>query len=298
MPYFNQAMKSHLKNYLSLTKKEWNGMVILLILILAVLAAPYIYQRYHQDKVIDFKNFDKAVALLRQGKGGDSEVNDNDEQLSDEKIAKPILFVFNPNNLPAEQWKQLGLSDRQIAIIKHFETKGGHFNRKEDVEKIYGITADDYKRIAPYVNIPDADHTADKLVAGEVVELNTADSAKLTRIHGIGPAFAARIIEYRKRLGGFLNEDQLKEVYGIDTIKYAEIKNQVSIDAARITKIKINEVDFEGLRKFPYLSNKQTNAVIQYRQQHGNYRTVADMKNIAILDENILRKIEPYLSFK
>jgi competence protein ComEA len=299
MPYLNQAMKSRVKNYLSITKKEWNGMVILLLIIVIVFAAPYVYQQFHTDKIVDFKDFDKDMALLNQAKGGNaSGYSDNGAPLSDEKIAKPILFVFNPNNLPAEQWKQLGLSERQISIIKHYEAKGGHFNKKEDVEKIYGITADDYKRIAPYINIPAEGYTANKLAAGEVVELNTADSAKLTRIHGIGPAFAARIVEYRKRLGGFLNKEQLKEVYGIDTTKYAEIQNQVSINPAHITKVNINAVDFEGLRKFPYLTNKQTNAVIQYRLQHGNYQSINDMKNIAILDGIILRKIEPYISFK
>jgi competence protein ComEA len=299
MPYLNQAMKSHVKNYLSITKKEWNGMVILLLIIAIIFAAPYVYQQFHTNKVVDFKDFNKDAALLNQAKGGDvSGYNDNGAPLSDEKVAKPTLFVFNPNNLPAEQWKQLGMSERQISIIKHYEAKGGHFNKKEDVEKIYGITADDYKRIAPYINIPDEGYTANKLAVGEVVDLNTADSAKLTRIHGIGPAFAARIVEYRKRLGGFLNKEQLKEVYGIDSTKYAEIQNQVNINTIHISKININAVDFEGLRKFPYLTNKQTNAVIQYRLQHGNYQSINDMKTIAILDDIILRKIEPYLSFK
>ncbi len=274
-------------------------MVILLIIIVVVLAAPYVFQLFRKDSAINIKDFDKDVALLNSAKGnGTSGYPAADEPLSDEKAAHPVLFVFNPNNLPGEQWKQLGLSERQISIIKHYEAKGGHFNKKEDVQKIYGITADDYKRLEPYINIPGNEYAANKLAPGEVIEINSADSAKLTRVRGIGPAFAERIIAYRQRLGGFLNKEQLKEVYGIDTIKYAEIKDQLSINPAHITKIKINEVDFEGLRKFPYLTNKQTNAIIQYRKQHGDYRSVADMKNIVILDDVILRKIEPYLVFK
>lgn len=299
MADLNRLMRSRIKNYLSITKKEWNGMVVLLSIIALVFAAPYAYQYFSKDRVINFKDFDQDVALLNKAKGGETAgYNDSGESLSDDKITKPTLFVFNPNNLPAEQWKQLGLSERQISIIKHYESKGGHFNRKEDVQKIYGITADDYKRIAPYINIPDAGYTDNKLTAGQVIELNSADSAKLTRVRGIGPAFAARIIAYRQRLGGFLDKEQLKEIYGIDTAKYAEIRGQLSVNTPHITKIKINTVDFEGLRKFPYLTNKQTNAVIQYRKQHGDYQSVADMKNIAILDDGILRKIEPYISFK
>jgi competence protein ComEA len=290
------SMKSALKSYLSITKRQWNGMVILLLLLAAALAAPYIFERFHRDEIVDLKDFDKDVALLKQANGGKD--LESDEPSADTKIVSSKLFVFNPNNLPAEQWKQLGFSDKQIGIIKNYETKGGHFYRKADLKKIYGITTTDYQRIEPYINIPDEGFTSNKLTTGETIELNAADSAKLTRIHGVGPAFAQRIVEYRQRLGGFLNKEQLKEVYGIDDDKYHDMQNQITIDASHVTKIDINHVDFEGLRKFPYLSNKQTNAVIQYRTQHGNYRSINDMSNIVILDEGILRKIEPYLSFK
>jgi competence protein ComEA len=45
-------MKAQLKNYMSLTKKEWNGMLVLLVLIALVLAAPYVYQWFHKDNTI------------------------------------------------------------------------------------------------------------------------------------------------------------------------------------------------------------------------------------------------------
>jgi competence protein ComEA len=291
-------MKATIKKHLSITKKEWNGMVVLIIIIALVLVAPYIYQQFHKDNTINLTQFDKDVALLKQAKDiGPVYTNDSNE-LSESKLANPVMFKFDPNNLPAAQWKQLGLSDHQISILKHFEDKGGHFYKKEDVQKIYGITPDDYKRLEPHINITGEEYTSNKAKPGVIIEINTADSAKLTQIRGIGPAFAQRIIAYRERLGGFLNKEQLKEVYGIDTVKYAQIKNEVSVNTAHITKIKINEVDFEGLRKFPYLTNKQTNAVIQYRRQHGNYQSMADMKNIILLNEDILRKMEPYIVFK
>ena len=276
------------KNYLSLTKKEWNGMVGVIIIIALILAAPYIYKQFQTDKPTDFKDFDKAVALLNAN--GGAPVNET-------PIINPVTFGFNPNGLPPNKWRQLGLSDKQIATIKNYEAKGGHFYKPEDVKKIYAITAADYARLKPYISIPEDTYTDKKLKAGVVIEINTADSAKLTQIRGIGPAFAKRIVEYRARLGGFLNKDQLKEVYGIDAEKYDQLKDQVSINPARISKIKINEVDFEGLRRFPYLTNKQTNAIIQYRKQHGNYQSIADMQNIVILDADILRKIEPYIVF-
>ncbi len=288
-------MKAQIKKYLSITKKEWNGMVVLVILIALVLAAPYIYQLFRKDNTINTKDFDKAVAQL--SKIDSQKNNTSNKPLSDDKLEYPVMFPFNPNNLTIQQWEQLGLSERQASVIIHYEAKGGKFYSKEDVKKIFAITADDYKRLEPYIQIPEASLATKKAKPGEITELNSADSAKLTEVRGIGPSFAVRIVRYRGRLGGFYNKEQLKEIYGIDSTKYAEIKDQVSVDPGKVKRININTISFDQLRIFPYLGYKQVNAIIQYRTQHGSYTSIADMKNIAILDEGILRKIEPYLKF-
>jgi competence ComEA-like helix-hairpin-helix protein len=291
-------MKARIKNYLSITKKEWNGMVVLIILIALVLAAPYVYQLIRKDNTINFKDFDKAVAQLNKAGNKAGYVADDDKPGSDKKNAEPVMFPFNPNNLTAAQWEQLGLSTQQVDVIKHYQDKGGRFYSKEDVKKMYVISDADYKRLEPYINISKSAYTNKKVKTGEIIELNTADSARLTMLKGIGPSFAVQIIRYRGRLGGFYHKEQLTEVYGIDSLKYEEIKEQVSVNISKIKKISINTISFSQLRIFPYLSYKQANAIIEYRKQHGNYASIADLKNIVLLDEGILRKIEPYLSFK
>ena len=203
-------------------------MVVLVIVIALILAAPYVLQMFSKDTTINTKDFDKAVAMLAHT-----------------KKLQAADYPDNTNEKPAN-----------ITPV--------------------------YKKAAP----------------GVVIEINTADSAKLTELHGIGPAFAKRIIGYRSRLGGFYHKEQLKEVFGLDSEKYAGLQAQVRVDPSRIRKIKINHVDFDALKYFPYLSFKQMNAIIQFREQHGDYESIRDMKNIAILDNEILRKIEPYLVFK
>jgi DNA uptake protein ComE-like DNA-binding protein len=218
-------MKRRILNYFSITKKEWNGTVVLIIAILLVLTAPYVYQKLHKDKPINFKEFDKAVALLNAA--------------------------------------------RKTSSIHTSLGKGNN-----------------------------AAFISNKLKPGETVELNTTDSATLTHVHGIGPSFARRIIAYRKQLGGFIKKEQLKEIYGLDEEKYIEINDEIRVDAARIKRLNVNTIEFEALRHFPYLSYKQANAVIQYRVQHGNYRSLNDMRDIALLNDEILSKIAPYITFK
>jgi competence protein ComEA len=290
-------MRSRIKNYLSVTKKEWNGMVILVILIALVVAAPYVYQLFHKDTTINFKQFDTAAAQLNKAvKEGKYQPGQPDSA----RNPQPAMFAFDPNTITGAQWQQLGLSGKQAAVILHYEEKGGRFYAKEDLKKIYAITADDYKRLEPFIAIPADQQFAryKKVKPGEIVELNTADSAKLTELNGIGPSFAVRIVRYRGLLGGFIDKQQLKEVYGIDSAKYRDIENQVSVDASKVKKIGINSISFNQLRLFPYLSYKQVNAIIQYRSQHGNYSSVADLKNVAILADSTINKLKPYLNFK
>jgi competence protein ComEA len=146
-------MKTRIKKHLAITKKEWNGLVVLVVLIALVLAAPYVYQLTRKDNTINFKDFDKAVAQLNKAGDKAGYIGDNENPELDKKKSHPFMFSFNPNNLTTSQWEQLGLSAKQAVIIKHYEDKGGRFYSKEDLKKIYSITADDYKRLEPYIKI-------------------------------------------------------------------------------------------------------------------------------------------------
>jgi competence ComEA-like helix-hairpin-helix protein len=285
-------MKAHIKNYMSLTKKDWNGITVLLVLIALALAAPHAYQWFRKDSTINVNEFNAAITQLNKA----NHVNTVGNALNDAgERAGVAHFKFDPNNLSAEKWQELGLTEQQANTIKNYTAKGGKFYKPEDIRKIYGITADDYKRLLPYIDIPSS--LGYTIKVNTVVELNTADSAKLTTIQGIGPAFATRIIYYRERLGGFISKEQLKEIYGLDEIKFKEVKDHVKVNPARIRRININTITFDKLRLMPYLNYKQVNALVEYRKQHGNYNSMDDLKSIAIIDDQILRKIEPYIIF-
>ncbi|NCD70913.1 helix-hairpin-helix domain-containing protein [Mucilaginibacter agri] len=276
-------MKTSLKNYLSITKKEWNGLVILVVLIILVLLVPYAYRVLHKDKVINFNDFDAVAAQLP---AMDSASVDDVS-----KPASPVLFNFNPNHLPDDQWRKLGMNERQIAMIDNYQAKGGKFYKKADLQKMYSITADDYKRLEPYIQLP-----ADMPAA--IIDINRADSASLVTLKGIGPAYAMRIIRYRDKLGGFYKKNQLKEVFGIDEEHYLLIKDQLKLNPASIHKLNINQATFDDLRRYPYLSYKQINAIIQYRNEHGDYDNFDDLKDVAILDDVTLSKVRAYWIFR
>ena len=172
---------------------------------------------------------------------------------------------------------------------------------------MYTISPEKYEQLIPFINIENLKSNNIKPVYPEkttfakkekvMVELNSADTLLLTQISGIGPAFAKRIAKYREKLGGFFFKEQLMEVYGIDSTKYNEISDQIKINTANVKKININTAEFDEIKNHPYLKYKQINAIIQYRKQHGKYKTIEDLKKVIILTPQIIQNIAPYLSF-
>lgn len=64
---------------------------------------------------------------------------------------------------------------------------------------------------------------------GAAVDLNTATVQQLDQLPGVGPVLAQRIIDYRTRRGGFRSVDQLQEVSGIGSRRFADLKSMVRV---------------------------------------------------------------------
>lgn len=64
---------------------------------------------------------------------------------------------------------------------------------------------------------------------GEKVNINTADSAELQSIPGIGPSKADRIIEYRNTQGRFNTIDDIKNISGIGNKTFESIKKYIVV---------------------------------------------------------------------
>jgi competence protein ComEA len=65
--------------------------------------------------------------------------------------------------------------------------------------------------------------------AGGLVNLNTADSATLETLPRVGPALAARIIDWREANGGFTSVDDLRNVTGIGDKTFEGLKDLVTV---------------------------------------------------------------------
>lgn len=136
----------------------------------------------------------------------------------------------------------------------------------------------------------------EKLKQGQRIELNKADTSELKKIPGIGSIFANRIVKYRNSLGGFINIDQLKEVWGMDENRFTKISPYITIEE-NVSRIKINTATFQELNKHPYIAYQQAKVILDIRERKGKIESTNRLSMLEEFTKADVEKLTPYLDF-
>ncbi len=205
---------------------------------------------------------------------------------------------FDPNVMSYEQWIEMGLSEKQARTIEKYKAKGGRFRVAEDFRKIYCISEKEFDELSPYIIIsPELNedfHEREKEEIPLKLELNSVNEEQIQCVRGIGPAFASRIIKYRNLLGGYVELDQLMEVYGMDSVRFRQISPFFSINPDSVQRIDLNTCSYKDLLRHPYISKQVAFAIIDFRKSSGHYNSVEELRNLKEIDEAIYQKIYRY----
>lgn len=304
-----QKIKSFLFNFFHFNKQERNGVFVLCIIIVILFGVRLLMPLLQNDS-----NTVQLITIaplnLNQEKKIETELilNDVTKDSSEIKTSKE-RFVFNPNTVSEEDAQKLGMSKKLSATLINFRNKGGQFFKPQDLKKLYGLSPELYKDLESYILIPNSKSEIKrdtvysvtrayekKAYPKKLIEINTADSLSIVYLKGIGPGFTKRIIKYRTMLGGFHSVNQLKEVYGMTDSTFALLASQINLDPNSISKIPINAIDFNSLRKHPYFNFQSAQAIVNYCLKHGKL-TERDIKALGMFSEDKLNLILPYLSY-
>lgn len=282
---------------LNFTRSQRNGLIVLAVIILVSLSLPKLNGLLKKNYQFYFSQFEKEIEQAKKA----------NPKVYKEKT-KPIIFEFNPNTVSEHEMMQLGLNEKQMRQILNFRNKKGVFYKKEDFRKIYAIDDSTYSRLKDFIVIPENNKTYTSNTQKEqkikepekehiVIGINTASAEDLQKIKGIGTSFSNRIIKYRDALGGFVSKKQLLEVYGVDSLLYAKIENQISIDQQSIQFVKINFVTGSELELHPYFQKKLAQTIVKERTFNGRYSSIENLqKRVKMSHEQIL-KLMPYIEF-
>ena len=130
-----------------------------------------------------------------------------------------------------------------------------------------------------------------------LIDINSSDSATLVELPGIGPVLSARIIKYRRLLGGFATIGQLKEVYGLQEETFEMIKGMVFADSSLVTRININSSGYRELSRLPYFEKYEVTAILKYRELTGRINNINELTENKLITIEKVSKLKPYLRF-
>lgn len=211
------------------------------------------------------------------------------------------LKPFDPNTATETELVSLGLPVRTARTLVKYRSKGGTFRKKEDLQKLYTLSKEDYVRIAPYVQIAGREPAGNKACVAyaakpAVIDLNTADADMLMALRGIGPGYSRRILNFRNALGGFVRVDQLQEVYGFPDSTYQQLKDRFVVNTGSVKRLNINTATEEELGKHPYIGRKAAAGIIKWRNEGKSFGELEQLRQVPLINDEKYRKIAPYLS--
>lgn len=166
------------------------------------------------------------------------------------------------------------------------------------------------------------------------IDINSADSAALETLPGIGESKAAAIIQYRTDHGPFKSVDELDNVSGIGPSTLASIRELVTVGpgsaststassgastasgtaaastpAAASTStaasssaggcpVNINTADASALTSLPGIGDSKAAAIVQYRTDHGAFASCDALDNVSGIGPSTLATLAPCCSVK
>ncbi|MBS1510762.1 MAG: helix-hairpin-helix domain-containing protein [Bacteroidetes bacterium] len=314
--------KEFLTAYFSFTKKERTGIIVLVTAIILISVLPFLYPLFISHPKQDSTQFEKDIATLRVQQQDSDHRNNyshyNNSYPAENKYVdetpdrfdkgKGSLFYFDPNTATPVDWQRLGLRDKTIATIQNYLSKGGHFYKPEDLGKIWGLHPDEVQRLIPYVQIAPVNSPVPETSSFNasanysnthhmpaMVDINLADTSAYIALPGIGSKLAQRIINFRDKLGGFYSVAQVGETYGLPDSTFQKIKPFLQAGSATVKQIDINTASLEELKAHPYIRYNIASAIINYRNQHGKFSSVEDVKKIMLITDEVYNKVNAYL---
>lgn len=164
-------------------------------------------------------------------------------------------FRFNPNTVSVEDLQRLGFSQKQAQSIENYRSKGGRFRRKSDFAKSFVVADSVYGRLESYIDIP-------------LLDINKADSAAFDDLPGVGPYFAAKMVWYRERLGGYSYPEQLMDIYNFDESKYNGLSDLICCSPPS-KPFRLWQLPADSLRMHPYIGGwREAEAIVLLRKKY------------------------------
>jgi len=304
-----------IKDYFHFNKRQERGVLVLAIIIVILMVINHYTPQWSMRSPESLQENQVFIEELKL-KSYEELKRKNAKKAAEFKnenvnIVLNINKVFDPNTITMEELIKIGLPKYVAHNVNKYRLKGGRFNKSSDIEKIYGLNHHLSEQLIPWIRIPKPKRERKAIIAHNLdnkedakiesprkllrLGINSSDSMTLLKVKGIGPYYAGAIVDYRNRLGGYHQLEQLMELYQMDSLKFSVISRELYLDSLPLKKIAINTADFKTILSHPYINYETTKYLVNKRKKLGKYAALYQLKDEKYISTTQWNKILPYI---
>jgi len=270
-----------------------------LVIIIVVLQLVYHFVDFSKNNIPSELN-EQEIAMFQK--------RIDSVKLAASAVKSVKIFPFNPNFITDYKGYTLGMSPEEIDRLHAYRTQDKWVNSTEEFQQVTKISDSILQRISPYFKFPDwvtSKNTSARLKVSnsskksfrDKIDLNTATVEELMMIKGIGEVLSGRIVKYRNKIGGFVDDLQLKDIYGLNYELREEIQSYYTVKSPPEIKIfSINQASVIELSSIPYINYELAREIVNYRLLHEKIGSFEELAKIKEFPSEKIDRIALYLS--
>ncbi|NJB70664.1 DNA uptake protein ComE-like DNA-binding protein [Saonia flava] len=292
-----KKIKSHFK----FNKQERNGIFFLLLIIVVLQGVHLVYISTEITGDKDLLSVDTDLQ---------AEIDElKKHQLESDTIP---IYPFNPNFITDYKGYALGMSVSEIDRLHDFRAQNKFVNSDKEFQEVTQVSDSLLEIISPYFRFPEwtkhynTQSSKNKKVTItpnenllEIKDLNIVTAEELQMVNGIGDILSARIIKFRNRLGGFLVDEQLYDVYGLEAeVVQKTLERFKVLNPPMIKKTNINTASVKEIAKLVYIQYNVAQKIVVHRENIGAINSFEELEYIEGFPSDKINRIQLYLSLR
>src|SRR5690606_2240727 len=282
------------RSHFVFNRSERNG-IFFLVLLIIILQGIYFYVDFSSELELSPESQEEVVKFQAQ-------IDSLKRVAAVEDTFS--TYPFNPNFISDFKGYTLGMSIEEIDRLHAFRASDQWVNSADEFQQVTGIPDSLLRKLEPFFKFPVFAASENKAAREKyqkrsfpVQDLNEATPEALIEVNGVGEVLSQRIVRYRESIGGFRDEVQLNDVYGLSPEVVERIKERFRILKPHGgEKQDLNEISVLSLSEIPGFSYELARELVEYREQRKRIDSFEELGKIKGFPVEKLDRIQLYLT--
>lgn len=285
------------QSHFSLNKSQRNGILSFWVVIALIFVGICYQDVLFPTKETAMPNQEQAQLVQQK--------IDSLKEAKTKKVFK--LYPFNPNFITDYKGYTLGMSVEEIERLHAYRENEQWINSVDDFKRVTQVSDSLLKKISPFFKFPDwvkenrakTQKITHSLPNHLKKDLNQASEEDLISVKGIGETLAKRIIRYKLRIGGFIDDSQIKDVYGLAYEAEENLLNSFTVKIKEKPKpINLNTATILQLVEIPYFDYELARSIVNYRKLNEKIGSFEELIKIDGFPSHKIDRIQLYLTIE